>query len=585
METTGGGPYQVQWTGFAAAIEAWRARHSPRAALAMAEEVLGGEAVAEQARGVARATVAVARLALEDPAGALEAMREVPALLTEASVAGMPELQVVLTEGHLTALRAASLLDDVAAATRWGREALALAQRYSLPQLAATAHNDLAAVYGSREILDVAIKHLQSGIATLEDAGLPVAPTLLTNLGNVYLGTGRIDEGLACFKLGREAFQAAEDRFGAALARSNEGRANGKLGQHDLAVEALEEALAEFKELENERYVSVTSAKLAEAHAAAGDGAVAERYFQEALAARGGRADSFEAEIRESHGRYLLGAQQPEPALLELRRALELFVDSGRHIPATNVLRPLSEALAALGRHQEAYEHLHRHVEEHERHAVDRNAQGLAVLLARLESGLSDEHELHVLARQAVADANRALREQAEQLERLSATDDLTGLHNRRSFRRRLLEEEARARRDGHDLVVALVDVDNFKRINDEFSHTVGDEVLVGLGELLKHAVRGSDVVARWGGEEFVMLLPGTSKEAGLEVAERARQRVEGHDWGREAAGLSVTVSVGVAALSEVRDAGSGDWVGGLVKLVDARLYAAKRGGRNRITA
>lgn len=569
------------------ALEAWQVRIDvPQVAISKALEVLAGDAPAET-RALALAALAVARLASDEPAAALEAALQVQDLAGSAPEFGLADVGTVLTEARLTALRAAHILDDVMGAVRWGRESLVLAEHYSLPALVARAHNDLAAVYGSRELIDVAIKHLNSGIAALEAAGLPVAPSLLTNLGNVYLSTGRLDEALACFRLGRQGYLERDDRFGAALARSNEGRAHTSLGEHAEAIDAIEEALAWFEELQNARYITVTRSKLAAAHAAEGDTLLADRLYQEALAGLSEHHDGFEAEIRNSYGEFLLAASRPEAALEEFRLAAALFTAAGKPILTASLLRSLSAALAALGRHQEAYQQLIAYLAERERIDANHNSQVLGMLLAQLESGLDNEHELHVVARQAVADANRVLREQAERLESLSVTDDLTGLYNRRYFRTRLDEEEARARRHDHDLVVLLVDIDNFKRVNDAFSHSIGDAVLVRVAELLKASVRASDVVARWGGEEFVVLVPGTTKAAALEAAERARLRVAGHDWQRKIPGLTVTVSVGVAALSEVAaapQAGAepGGGVAELVKLVDARLYAAKRAGRNR---
>ncbi len=571
------------------AVAAWQARAAaPLVAISKALEVLAGDAPAGT-RAVALAALAVARLATDAAAAALEAALQVADLVGEAPELGLVDVGTVLTEARLTAMRAAHILDDVVGAVLWGRESLALAQSYSLPLLTAVAHNDLAAVYGSRGVIDVAIKHLNLGISTLEAVGLPVAPSLLTNLGNVYLDTERLDEGLACFRLGRQGYLEREDRFGAALARSNEGRALIRLGEQTEAVEALEEALAWFEDLHNARYIPVTKSKLAGAHAAAGDALLADRLYQEALEGFNGNQDGFEAEIRGSYGEFLLAASRPQAALEQLRRASELFTAGNKPIPATNLLRPAGAALAALGRHQEAYQQLVSYLAERERIDADSSGQLLSMLLAQLEAGLDDEHQLHVVARQAVADANRVLREQAEELESLSTTDDLTGLFNRRYFRTRLEEEEPRARRHEHDLVVILLDVDNFKRVNDFFSHAVGDAVLVRVAELLKQSVRGSDVVARWGGEEFVVLVPGTTKASALEAAERARLHVAGHDWQRKAPGLEVTVSVGVAALSEVEAAaevpGQQAGVAELIRLADARLYAAKRAGRNRTSA
>jgi len=567
------------------ALEAWEARtRSPRLASRLAQELLAS-GVEGGVRDLARATLAVAKLALNEPAVAIELAAQVSEAAEGAWEPGLPAVGAVVTEARLTELRAAYVLDDVAGALRLGRESLVLAKRYALPLLAARAHNDLAAVYGSRDLLDMAVKHLKTGIAILEAAGEPVAPSLLTNLGNVYLDTKRLDEGLACFERGRAGFLARDDRFGAGIARSNEGRALGRLGRHREAIAALEEALGWFAEVENRRYYSVTQAKLAQAQADAGDNLLAERLFKEAIAGLEEPHDGFEAEIRAGYGDFLLTTGRPAEALEELSLAAELFRAADKHKAALGLERQMAAALAAQGRFHEAYETLDGFLDERGRTEADHSSQVLTLLLTQLEVGLGDEHELNVVARQAVIEANQNLREQAERLESLSTTDDLTGLFNRRYFRGRLTEEEERADRHGHDLVVVLVDVDNFKRVNDDHSHSVGDEVLARMAQLLKRAFRASDVVARWGGEEFVALLPGSDKAAAHEAAERARALVAEHYWDELAPGLAITVSVGVAALSEVAEGDPEQRVSDLVKLVDTRLYTAKRDGRNRTQA
>lgn len=571
-----------------AALEAWRLRlNAPRAAAAKAEEALAGE-LPPVGRVVALAALATSRLALDEPAAALEAAGAVRALCAQAAGTGPGRVGEAETEACLAGLRAAFLLGDAAAALDWGGEALALAQRHGLPRLAARAHNDLAAVYGSRGLLDVAVKYLDAGIALLEAAGEAVAPPLLNNLGNVYLDLGRHDEALGCFARSRKSFLLEGDRFGAAIARSNEGRCLARLARHDEATAALREALAWFTTLDNERYRAATLAKLAEVRSGAGDAEGAEALFSEALAGAAEGRDSFEPDIRASHGEFLIGAARFAEALAELESAAAAYRVAGNAVAATGTMRSAAAALAGLGRHAEAYGRLEAYVAERARDEAERSSQALALLVTQLELGLGETHEVNVVARRAVVEANRRLREQATRLEALSSTDDLTGLRNRRYLRERL--EEAVAREDSDDVAVVLLDVDHFKAVNDAYSHVVGDEVLAQVAALLRGAFRSTDVLARWGGEEFMVLAPGSGKAAAAAAADRARRLVAGHDWAACAPGLRVTLSAGVAALSELGSGGPGDAgdaavaarVSELVKLVDRRLYAAKRAGRDR---
>jgi diguanylate cyclase (GGDEF)-like protein len=153
-------------------------------------------------------------------------------------------------------------------------------------------------------------------------------------------------------------------------------------------------------------------------------------------------------------------------------------------------------------------------------------------------------------------------------LEREASTDPLTGLLNRRAFRERLDDELARARRSGTEVGLALVDADHFKAVNDRGGHAAGDELLRQLAQVLADQARGTDSVARVGGEEFAVLLPGSGLEGTRELADRVH--------GALAASTTLTVSVGVAASAPGHDADM------LLRLADDALYRAKREGRNR---
>lgn len=269
---------------------------------------------------------------------------------------------------------------------------------------------------------------------------------------------------------------------------------------------------------------------------------------------------------------------QYEEALPALTEAIESYRERGADAAVVALMRHRAETLRRLGRLEEAYEQLHGYVERQAKIDQERGALMVRASLIELEAGLASDHQLHVVTREVLAEANRSLRDQAEQLERLSTTDELTGVYNRRHLSRRLEEEARRAARDGTMLALVLLDVDNFKAINDRHSHVAGDQVLVRIAGVLAETVRRSDVVARWGGEEFALLLPGCGIAEASRVAEKARAAIAGNDWSDAAPGLAVTVSIGVACL---REAGSDTLE--LVRLADRRLYGAKRAGRNRI--
>ena len=169
-------------------------------------------------------------------------------------------------------------------------------------------------------------------------------------------------------------------------------------------------------------------------------------------------------------------------------------------------------------------------------------------------------------------------------LEQESITDALTGTYNRRYLDRRLDEEVLRASRYGFPLAVLLLDIDHFKKINDEHGHPAGDGILAALSQIVMNSVRKTDVVARYGGDEILVIATHTPLPDAAELGERLRQRVEGAEMGQanEPGGgvpARVTISVGVAGYSDELSSGQS-----LIQAADQALYQAKQAGRNRTT-
>lgn len=167
------------------------------------------------------------------------------------------------------------------------------------------------------------------------------------------------------------------------------------------------------------------------------------------------------------------------------------------------------------------------------------------------------------------------------ELHRDARTDALTGLDNRRSMQERGRVELKRAKRSGLPVSVILCDLDHFKSINDKYGHEAGDTALTNAAAVLRRALRESDALGRWGGEEFMAILPGTDARGAVEVAERMRAAIAA----TRLAGLSeaMTISLGVASSEQFDDPGFEYDL--LIKEADQRLYRAKHEGRNRVIA
>ena len=170
-------------------------------------------------------------------------------------------------------------------------------------------------------------------------------------------------------------------------------------------------------------------------------------------------------------------------------------------------------------------------------------------------------------------------------LERENITDPLMGIYNRRFFDRRLVEEVARSKRYNLPLSVLLIDIDFFKAINDDFGHPIGDSVLINLGQLLLNNARNSDIVARYGGEEIVIMTPNTPLQVAAVLAERLRDMVEKSaivepDGNSPDEAVRITVSIGVSSFNSSKDDS-----GSLIENADRALYRAKQTGRNRVVS
>ncbi|MDH3905715.1 MAG: diguanylate cyclase [Gammaproteobacteria bacterium] len=171
------------------------------------------------------------------------------------------------------------------------------------------------------------------------------------------------------------------------------------------------------------------------------------------------------------------------------------------------------------------------------------------------------------------------LRIQAEEFERQATHDKLTGLPNRRHADSYLQQQVDLAQRKNRRGALALADIDHFKRINDGYSHAIGDQVLERVAQILSEGCRGTDFVARYGGEEFLLYFPDTGVDRAAQVCSELRKAVQQSDWTDIAPDFDVTISFGLAEIRNAKHSRS------ILDEADMRLYRAKRAGRNRVIA
>jgi len=180
---------------------------------------------------------------------------------------------------------------------------------------------------------------------------------------------------------------------------------------------------------------------------------------------------------------------------------------------------------------------------------------------------------------QEVADREKELSQMNDRLLHISMTDGLTGVDNRRALEQRLHEMFEHSLRLHEPIACVMCDIDHFKKVNDTYGHAAGDAVLKQFADILKDAAREIDRVGRYGGEEFLMLLPGTVLDSAVTFAERVRQRVEDNTFSFEGGTLKRTVSLGVASWPHPKIKGRE----AMLKAADDALYVAKEMGRNRV--
>ncbi len=266
-----------------------------------------------------------------------------------------------------------------------------------------------------------------------------------------------------------------------------------------------------------------------------------------------------QAEIMQQSAQLDLLQGKHQQALDTLFELMELAQQTQSNEQLCQAYRLAAEVAQKSARFEEAYQYLARYTELNEQIKGIKVAQQIQAITIPLElKAAKAESEL--------------LRLRNQELETLSHFDHLTGLANRR-----FLQQQMSHHWQQGELALLILDIDYFKLINDRFSHTVGDQVLQRLGEILQNCCPEQCLAARFGGEEFVISLPGYKLAQAVYLADSVCKKVRQFSWKQISAELAVTVSIGAAHSAEEKT------VDTLLELADSRLYRAKRSGRNRV--
>jgi len=437
----------------------------------------------------------------------------------------------------------------------------------------------LAAAGESQGALDLALlaladlEHLPAGTEGLAEA-LHAATIAL---GVIYLNLGDLPLAQQWCERAVEAARPLADptQYGAALdtvacvlgAMAAEARGLG----HADAAERLEReaialstrAVALARQHGHVDYETSALLNLVESHALVGEPQQALVLLDEWVQAHRDALPRQRAHQLDALGSIHLKLGDHDAAIRAFEEALLVGDDQ---VHRSTILQHLSAALEAAGRWQDALGRFKAFHALHAQLGAERARRNARVAAMRVDVA-TERARARVLAAN-----NTQLLRRAEDLQRQASEDPLTGLANRRHIDGVLLKPVS-------ELWWAAIDVDHFKRVNDDFSHATGDAVLQTLARIMRRNCRPRDVAVRLGGEEFVLLYHGGPHAKVPVAAERLRAAVERHAWKDLAAELRVTVSIGLAHCSEAADGA------GLAALADRRLYAAKRAGRNRVVA
>lgn len=347
-----------------------------------------------------------------------------------------------------------------------------------------------------------------------------------------------------------------------------------------------EEALALARQTGDTYRQAVTAGNLGEVLGLSGQPDAAFALLDNTLAIA--RAQGYRAvELRTLHscGEVWSRSGEHERAVQVLEMALGELQQHDHEATRVRVYSALYRSYKALGRFREALEQCENyHALELKRAASQHQAQArLMVNRIEVEEALlqGERARLDAERQRLKADTleaeKRQLEASARELHRHALEDQLTGLANRRRVDHELPQLFGRARELGRPLSLAVADLDNFKAINDNHGHLVGDEVLRVAAEIFRASTRSTDMLARFGGEEFLLLFVDTSLAVAHEVCERLRAAVQSYPWEQLAPGLLVTISLGLCDATPDADAAR------MLARADGALYRAKRAGRNRV--
>jgi diguanylate cyclase (GGDEF)-like protein len=456
--------------------------------------------------------------------------------------------------------------------------------------------NNIGLVYASMNQLGDSLTYLFRSLDLAESIKSDVSRAYaLCNIAEIFAELGEYGTALEYNQRGLELLPRTNDLALESTALTTMGHIYAQMGKHEKALHYHRQSLRLAKKTGNQHDKAMALLGLGISLQENQEFTKAYRSLRQALklVLSTGTANDQVKTLYAIGKNHLLQGKQSQ-AIAQLHKAIEISKQTGeKHIDKVHLL--LSQTYQLQGNFQLALRHFQEHHVARQKIFNRDSQRQIRTLLARKEikqahREIEEQRMRNDELAQALQAAQQADKEkenllqqlatQAAMLEILAHEDGLTGIANRRWLDILYLREFERAQRFGHKLSVAMIDIDNFKQVNDRLSHLVGDEVLRTIAKIIRDNSRSVDVIGRYGGEEFMLVLVETSLEQAREICEKIRRKVESHPWDQIHQALqNLTISLGVTSNQTIQDAEE------LVRLADSNLYQAKRRGKNQVFA
>jgi diguanylate cyclase (GGDEF)-like protein len=441
----------------------------------------------------------------------------------------------------------------------------------------ATTLNNVGIVYSKTKDYERALECYARALEVEQSLGEKRATSnTLNNIGVVHFERGAYAAALDYYRRALDIERDLGSDWGVGIALANIAEVEEKLNRHEAALGHYRQALELARKSEDQWGVATVLRALGTIHSAQGHFALATAEIEQGLGI------AREIKAREVERDCLLDLAGLHERRGDWRQALALYKEHGvvqEEILSAESRRTITESRSRLeiASREHEIELLRRDAALKELDLRRGRIQSLALLAVAALLGT-----LAVVSVVAYRHASRAaalIKAQSEALAEAARTDPLTGLSNRRHFAEMAVLEEVRVSRSGRPFAVVLADIDDFKAINDRHGHDSGDTVLRHVAGLMRATLRKLDVIGRWGGEEFIWLLPETDLGGGVAVAERVRLALVGQGVPVAEGQIAVSATFGVAEYV------GGEEVQHCVTRADAALYDGKRAGKNRVVA